>query len=111
MSKPPSPTRYELLDVMRGFAALWIFSFHVSGLFTAWGRFIHWLVGYGFLAISVFFIISGYSISASMAQARRKNEPALHFLYRRYRRVYGPLWCSVLVTVALPWFFSWISSL
>lgn len=51
----------------------------------------------------MFFVISGYCLAASATSSQRRNEPAKGFLFRRLRRIYPPLLCSMVVIAALPW--------
>jgi peptidoglycan/LPS O-acetylase OafA/YrhL len=58
----------------------------------------------------MFFVLSGYCISASARKAIEGNESPGSFLYRRVRRVYPPYWFSILVVSALPFVIELLSS-
>jgi exopolysaccharide production protein ExoZ len=96
--------RYKLLDVLRGFAALWVlwchsfsgdykhldFSNHAFLLFTQF-------MAVGYLGVSIFFLISGFGIAGSMERHRGK---AGDFLWRRIKRVLPPYWISLVLVLA-----------
>lgn len=73
------PFRYELIDGLRGIAALVVVMSH-SGLLTGAGRY----------AVMAFFVISGYCIAASAETCRRNNTSFRSFMYRRLHRIYPP---------------------
>jgi len=72
------PSRYELLDGLRGLAALTVLLHHVG-------------VGHaGHFAVMIFFVISGYCITASAESCRRNGTGWRSFMMRRIRRIYPP---------------------
>jgi peptidoglycan/LPS O-acetylase OafA/YrhL len=98
--------RYRLLDVWRGVACLMVVLHHAgfavvfdtggsTGL-DAWLRRgvagILWRMNLG---VSLFFVISGYCIGASVDATRRRGIGALAFLGRRVWRIYPPYWAAV----------------
>lgn len=105
--------RYTLLDLVRGLAALWVFAFH----YPRWDELkqnapLLWnLMKQGHLGVSLFFVVSGYCLMASARSAVRREEPTRTFMRRRLVRIYPPLWCSMILMVALPWIMSLVSSL
>ncbi len=92
------------LDAARGLAALAVVAFHIrlSDSFRESLPTIHAIATHGYLGVPLFFVISGFCLAASAASSRRNNESALSFLKRRFRRIYPPLWCSMIVVAALP---------
>jgi peptidoglycan/LPS O-acetylase OafA/YrhL len=50
--------------------------------------------------VPLFFVISGYCICASVDAARQRRTGAGEYFWRRFRRIYPPYWCFVLLTVA-----------
>jgi len=72
------PTRYELLDALRGLAALAVVIHHVAAVYI------------GGFAVMAFFVISGYCIAAASASARRHGLGIRGFLWRRVRRIFPP---------------------
>lgn len=72
------PRRYDLLDGWRGLAALVVVCHHVTNVKLG-----HW-------AVLVFFVISGYCISASADSCVEKGVGFAGFMKRRLRRIYPP---------------------
>jgi peptidoglycan/LPS O-acetylase OafA/YrhL len=79
----PWPSRYELLDGLRGLAALTVVLHHLG---------VH---GDGHFAVMVFFVISGYCITASAESCRRNGVGFGQFMARRIRRIYPPYLLAV----------------
>jgi peptidoglycan/LPS O-acetylase OafA/YrhL len=75
------PARYELLDGLRGIAALAVVLHHV-------GVGGDWMIGH--YAVMVFFVISGYCITASAESSRRNGGGFREFMLKRVRRIYPP---------------------
>jgi peptidoglycan/LPS O-acetylase OafA/YrhL len=78
------PYRYELLDGLRGLAALAVVGTHLTGS------------GLGHDAVMLFFVISGYCIAAAAESCRRKGLSVREFMWRRLRRIYPPYFLSIL---------------
>lgn len=55
------------------------------------------------LGVPVFFVISGYCITASADAARRKSNSGRQFFWRRFRRIYPPFWAWFGLTAACVW--------
>lgn len=102
--------RFRALDSLRGLAACIVVCFHMPSSGHVWG----WrLVQHGFLAVDLFFVLSGFVISASYGRRLAQGFPPLRFLLLRLGRVY-PLHLFVLglfvawelarLTFALPGF-------
>lgn len=106
-------SRFPLLDALRGIAAMWVFAFHYtfSDQFQSVLPHLHAVTRMGHLGVPMFFVISGYCISASAASSLSRGEPTRRFLYRRLRRIYPPYWFSVLVSVAVPFIVEGISAI
>jgi peptidoglycan/LPS O-acetylase OafA/YrhL len=102
-----------LLDPMRGIAAFWVFAFHYgfSLEFQENLRPLYLIARRGELGVAMFFVISGYCITASTLSSKRKTESVFSFLYRRLRRIYPPFWISIVVVAALPFLIEALSSL
>ena len=105
--KPTSerPKVFTPLDAARGLAALAVVAFHLrfSDSVKESLPYIHAIAKHGYLGVPLFFVISGFCLAASAASSRRKDESVLSFRKRRFRRIYPPLWCSMIVVAALPW--------
>jgi peptidoglycan/LPS O-acetylase OafA/YrhL len=78
------PPRYELLDGLRGLAALAVVLHHLR-VFDG-----------GHFAVMIFFVISGYCITASAESYRRNGLGFKQFMLRRIRRIYPPYWLALL---------------
>lgn len=75
----PWPARYELLDGLRGLAALAVVLHH------------HGVAGLGHPAVMVFFVISGYCITAATVAALASGSASFGaFMARRMRRIFPP---------------------
>ncbi|MBT5020676.1 MAG: acyltransferase [Planctomicrobium sp.] len=103
---------YFLLDLLRGLAALWVFAFHFhfSEKFIATFPHLHILLKQGDLGVPMFFVISGYCITASARSTIRREEKTSRFLYRRLRRIYPPFWISIIIVASVPFLTELISS-
>ncbi len=106
-SSPHPPDRihyYPYIDGIRALAVLSVLIFHLHG---------PWLPG-GFVGVDVFFVISGFIVSASIAKFERLGFLRfLGFFYaRRIKRIFPALTVCLLVTICLTVLFipaSWLS--
>jgi len=119
MQQPRCP-RYHSLDFWRGVACLMVVAFHsvlyVSGpaledrLARGGGSAAEWVVSVasrGWAGVPLFFVISGYCISATADSARRKNSPVRLYFWRRFRRIFPPYWVFLLLAAAAVGLFEW----
>lgn len=101
----PANIRYQTLDAVRGIACLMLMFYHAT--FYAehswvssdpstwtWGGFAINLVGRLWMGVPIFFVVSGYCIAASIDSLRRKPHSIRNFFYRRFHRIYPPLWAG-----------------
>ena len=51
--------------------------------------------------VPIFFVISGYCISATADSARRKGLPARTYFWRRFRRIFPPYWIFLMAAVTV----------
>ena len=87
-----------LCDVVRGLAALWVFTYHFRP-----SREGIWLIAsVGDLGVPAFFVISGFCILSAAQRTVSKQQTAQAFLKRRLVRIYPPFWASVAVVMAVP---------
>jgi peptidoglycan/LPS O-acetylase OafA/YrhL len=99
----PRCPRYQSLDVWRGVACLAVVVFHSTqfavtyendqGLRTA--SLARWLAAGTsrlWVGVPMFFVISGYCISATADSSRRKGQGTGTYFLRRFRRIYPPYW-------------------
>jgi peptidoglycan/LPS O-acetylase OafA/YrhL len=87
--------RYETLDGLRGVAALSVMFAHFGlylGIFSAPN---------GFMAVDMFFIMSGFVISYSYGDRLRRGMSAWTYLYRRVVRLYPMFIIGLLLGCAL----------
>nr|WP_276583985.1 acyltransferase [Pseudomonas sp. RIT-PI-AD] len=85
--------KYQWLQAARGIAVIGVLLFHVSSYWEDMdiarritGPF-HW----GFLGVDLFFVLSGFVISASIERKSGGNH-ALHFICLRFARIYLGYW-------------------
>jgi len=87
-----------LCDVVRGLAALWVFTYHFRP-----SREGIWLIAsVGDLGVPAFFVISGFCILSAAQRTVSRQQSSRAFLKRRLVRIYPPFWASVLVVMAVP---------
>lgn len=86
---PPTwPHRYELLDGLRGLAALMVVATHLGA------------DPFGHYAVMAFFVISGYCVTAAAESCRRKGLTVGRFMWRRLHRIYPPYFLSLVFYAA-----------
>ena len=113
----PTRGRWERVDQLRGLAALAVVVCHlaVSGYRDApnldGGRWpwLALLLGFGYLGVPLFFVISGFCIHLPYARSLARagaSAPAprwRHFFARRFWRLYPPYLAALVVALALWW--------
>lgn len=57
------------------------------------------LIGWLWVGVPIFFVISGYCIAASIDSLRRKPHSLRSYVRRRVRRIYPPLWIMLAIGV------------
>ena len=101
----PRSARYELLDPLRGIAILAVMLLHFFGGNDSGDSVVFdniWpLVQHGYLGVQLFFVISGYCITAALYGAMNKKTPLRYFVIRRLRRIFPPFWISMMLVVVL----------
>lgn len=109
LAAPRNP-RYRSLDVWRGIACLMVVVYHASfyadsgsgaGLLNMSARAIFALTSYGLMGVPIFFVISGYCISASCDSTRRKPRAVRRYFWRRFRRIFPPFWIFAAITIVV----------
>jgi len=107
-------TRYPSLDVWRGLACLLIVVMHSTFPAqvgdVAFQKLQHptaarivFLIRQMWIGVPMFFVISGYCISATADSSRRKARATSHYFKRRIRRIFPPYWVALAVTIVLFW--------
>jgi peptidoglycan/LPS O-acetylase OafA/YrhL len=110
-TRPPgheaaAPLRHHNLPLtaIRGFAALWVVGHHLQFELAYIGYpFAGWLFRPGYLAVDIFFVLSGYVITAVHRDLTRKG--LSDFFLRRIFRLY-PLHLFVLALIVGLWLWS-----
>lgn len=96
-----APFRMEVVDLLRGLAALSVSWFHLTNTYDAgWVR---WSGHYGWLGVEVFFVISGFVIPYAIARSGRISSPRDfgNFMLRRMIRLEPPYIASIMLVVGL----------
>lgn len=108
-------SRFELLDPLRGCAALWVLLFHCV---SDQSPLRHWkivdeFITAGYLGVPMFFVISGYCITAAGEKTLDRRGSVGDFIYRRCLRIYPTFWLSILLVIGLavvPAVFHWVQT-
>jgi peptidoglycan/LPS O-acetylase OafA/YrhL len=77
------PDKFELLDGFRGIAASGVVLHHLN------------VADIGHYCVMMFFVISGYCITASAVSGSRKGTTTRSFIHNRIRRIYPPYLLAV----------------
>jgi peptidoglycan/LPS O-acetylase OafA/YrhL len=96
---------FKTLDFFRGFAAIWVVMYHSTDrwLTDPNSAFLH-VPLYAFtirgqLGVMIFFVISGYCITAAAYSALVSGKSVWRYSYERARRIYPPYLGALLLTV------------
>lgn len=107
MGETPSIARPRIveLDGLRGIAALWVVFYHLWGAIqrrdVAWvpdavGDFFH----AGFLGVDIFFVLSGFVITYSVAGLPITKTFVPRFILRRSVRIDPPYWAAIVLAIS-----------
>jgi peptidoglycan/LPS O-acetylase OafA/YrhL len=111
----PARGRWERVDQLRGLAALAVVVCHLKvsayqGAPNLDGEFWPWLalvLGFGYLGVPLFFVISGFCIHLPHARALARAAPTApdwkRFFVRRFWRLYPPYLVALFAALALWW--------
>lgn len=106
---------FKRIDQLRGFAALAVVACHFAvsayrGAPNAGEEPFPWLalvLGFGYLGVPLFFVISGFCIHLPQARARAASGTIVpewgRFFRRRFWRLYPPYLCALAVALVLLW--------
>jgi peptidoglycan/LPS O-acetylase OafA/YrhL len=97
-----APPRYLTLDHWRGLACLAVLVNHAVWHHTGTqvDQALYVLASRLWIGVPVFFVISGYCISAAVDSHRRQTSRPLHVYFtRRLRRIYPPYWAVLAATL------------
>ncbi len=93
--------RIEVLDWLRGLAALSVAFFHFTDGEDGW---IRWSGAHAYLGLYIFFAISGFVIPYAMWRARYRGlVDAGPFILKRLVRLEPPYFAAIAITLALAW--------
>jgi peptidoglycan/LPS O-acetylase OafA/YrhL len=97
------PSYLPELDGLRGLAILWVVLYHCDPLLT--GTWLHRVAEWGWAGVDIFFVLSGFLITANLLGMRDKPHYFHNFHARRALRIW-PVYILVLAVVYLnaPWF-------
>jgi peptidoglycan/LPS O-acetylase OafA/YrhL len=97
------PSYLPELDGLRGLAILWVVLYHCDPLLK--GTWMHRVAEWGWAGVDIFFVLSGFLITANLLGTRDKPHYFHNFHARRALRIW-PVYVLVLVVVYLnaPWF-------
>jgi peptidoglycan/LPS O-acetylase OafA/YrhL len=95
--------RVQILDALRGIAALSVTWFHLAtvALFTTRGSLLFRSGSYGWIGVYPFFVISGFVIPLSLAASGYRVRDYGRFILKRIVRLDPPYIVSILVYLAL----------
>jgi len=105
----PRAPRYDGLDIWRGIACLLVLVNH-SVFYSqpvppnALGVLNNWISAIAlrlWAGVPIFFVISGYCISATIDKQRRMGTSVGTYFLRRFRRIFPPFWITLLATAAI----------
>lgn len=92
--------RFEKLEGMRGFAAIYVVLHHsVPPNFNFLNINLGFLFRFGQEAVILFFILSGFVVNYSYQKS--KNKDARVYFFKRFNRIYIPLFCVFIVSYLL----------
>ena len=109
MTSSKKDTRYFSLDFWRGAACLLIVVYHSSFYVNenpanqfsdSLSKFIFRMIDHAWLGVPLFFVISGYCITAACDSTRNKAHPLRQYFFRRFRRIFPPYWIYCLLLLA-----------
>jgi peptidoglycan/LPS O-acetylase OafA/YrhL len=113
MGPLPRSPRYLTLDHWRGIACLLVVVFHSTSIWALTPQAgpggaldqasagILSLLRTFWIGVPIFFVISGYAISATADSSRRRASGAREYMRRRIRRIYPPFWAMLAVQAAI----------
>ncbi|MFT3781743.1 MAG: acyltransferase [Nibricoccus sp.] len=103
MKSAPPTERIEIIDALRGLAALGVCWFHFTrgtGDFFPEGWLNH-TGAYGFFGVHVFFVVSGFVIPFTLVKSSYQIRSYFRFLARRIVRLDPPYFVSILLVLGV----------
>jgi len=96
---------FRTLDALRGFAAAWVVMVHCCDRFLAGDNLryqtspLYEFAIHGQLGVMLFFVISGYCITAAAHGALYSGKTLRRYAFERGRRIFPPYWIALLAGV------------
>lgn len=110
LQQPRAP-RYASLDLWRGVACLMVLVNHAvsfrgvatpsDGVMQHVNVAIEVVAKRMWIGVPIFFVISGYCITAALDGHRRKRRSVADYFLRRFRRIFPPYWAALIATAVL----------
>lgn len=98
-----SKPRYEILDGLRGVAAIFVVMFHLFETYSA--GLTHQIINHGYLAVDFFFVLSGFVIGYAYDERLASGKMStMDFLKRRLIRLHPLVCLSSLIGLLLFYF-------
>jgi peptidoglycan/LPS O-acetylase OafA/YrhL len=100
-----STQRFAFVDALRGFAALSVVLYHayegshITGLLAHLPAWVTHLLRQGGVGVAVFFVLSGFVISHSIARSRVTLPFVGRFMLRRSLRLEPPYWFAIALAI------------
>jgi peptidoglycan/LPS O-acetylase OafA/YrhL len=103
MNTQPKCPKYRSLDIWRGIACLMVVVFHSTLYGIARNQqaphdAVWWIAAFTrrlWMGVPIFFVISGYCISATADATRLRAAPTRTYFLRRFRRIFPPYWAML----------------
>jgi peptidoglycan/LPS O-acetylase OafA/YrhL len=102
---PRKSSRYDALDMWRGVACVLVLINHsvfykpelvrTAHLFASVDGVVAAIATRLWAGVPLFFVISGYCISATIDSHRRKNGGVGAYFFKRFRRIFPPYWATL----------------
>lgn len=90
-----SKSRIQVLDSLRGIAALAVLLFHYSFAYSPSD--VSFVFRYGYLGVHLFFIVSGFVIYMTIEKTKYPSD----FIVSRFSRLFPAYWVAILLTSAV----------
>jgi peptidoglycan/LPS O-acetylase OafA/YrhL len=100
LNAPDAPKRIEILDSLRGFAALWVCWFHACIIFFP-GSQASWWSADGYLGVPVFYVISGFVIPYTLEMGGYSYRNFGRFFVKRTVRLHPPFLASIGIIILM----------
>lgn len=100
-----SHQKFESIQALRGFAALYVFLFHAKDALPLWSHSatdrLTGVMNRGFMGVDIFFVISGFIMAWVCVLSRERIESPWAFAIKRFFRIVPPYVLSTLLATYL----------